>query len=125
MKLALEKAAASEELFDIDCSQALPAGVTLASVGTITASPVTDPPVAFGAAVINQAPATYTDPITGAPDHVAPAGTVIQVPVSGGYVPPAAGGAYGSTEYLVHALATRSDGRAFDAVVRLVVKDAP
>lgn len=114
----LYKPSFDDDLFDIDCSAALPPGVTLTSVGEITCTPVTDPPLTFANPVISTADITYSD-------HVAPAGTVIQVDIAGGYVPTTAGGSYGNTEYLVIARATRSDGRAFSAPVRLILKDAP
>ena len=61
------------DIYDIDCSDDLPAGATITSVIGITAD---TNGLTFGTPIINPSPATYADKRT------APASTVIQVRIS-------------------------------------------
>ncbi len=116
----LEKRSSESVLYDIDCSLLLAPGETISTVTTVAAEPATTPPLAFGAAAINGAPITYTDPITGN-TRVAPTATVVQVQISGGSI--ASGKKVQG--YVVRCKVATSLNPAVEATVRLQLNDTP
>jgi hypothetical protein len=76
----IQKRRAEQVLVDIDCSRLLSTGETISSVSSIAAdAPATDPALTFGSGAVNVAQIAYEA-------HTAPAGTVVQVIVSGGAI---------------------------------------
>lgn len=73
----LEKRTSEAVRFDLDFSQMLATGETIASVTSVTAAPAG---LSFGVPVLNDAPVAYSD-------HTAAISTVVQVAISGGAIP--------------------------------------
>lgn len=115
----LEKRSSEAVRFDIDCSTLLAAGETITGVTSVAATPATTTPLAFGAAVINAAPQTYTDQYGST--RTAAIGKVVQVQISGGSI--AAGALV--QEYIIRALLVTSINTAVEATVRLRLNDTP
>ena len=115
----LEKRTSESVHFDIDCDILLSPGETITSVTSVTATPATTPPIAFGTAVINGAPITYTDAFGST--RIVAAGLVIQVVISGGFISPGAQ----IQLYTVRAIFTTSIGNTVEATVYLRLNDTP
>lgn len=115
----LEKRSSETVRFDIDCSRLLSPGETITSVTSSIASPVTTPAITFGTPVINPSPSSYTDQYGSA--RTAPAGTVVQVQISGGAI--ASGRQV--QDYVLRFLLVTSVNPAIEATVRLKLNDTP
>lgn len=114
-----EKTSGESVLYDIDCSLLLATAETISSVTSLSAVPVTVPPVTFGTPSVSPSAITYTD-VFGS-TRVAPAGQVIQVRISGGLIEAGAE----VRDYFVHALFATNLNPAVEAVVRLRLNDTP
>ncbi len=88
--LILEKRSYDSRVYDLICTRLLPLGVTIALVNQVLAEPESAN-LAIGSAVVNAQPNPYYD-INGNLLVTAPPGTVIQVKISGGVLPPGSGG---------------------------------
>jgi len=115
----LEKRSSEQVRYDIDLSALLTAGETISSVSALSVEPVTVPPVAFGAPSINGVASTYTD--AWGSSRTAPAGTVVQVVISGGKI---ATGAQ-VQDYTVRCKVVTSFSPLVEGTVVLRIKDAP
>lgn len=115
----LEKRSSDSRRFDIDCSLLLAVGETITSVGTPSASPVTTPPIAFGAPTVNLSPTTYTDQFGGT--RTAPTGQVVQVQISGGTIP----ANFTAQDYVLRFVLVTSVNPAVEATVKLRLNDTP
>lgn len=107
----LEKRTSESRLYDFDCTDDLPSGVTISSVGTITSD---QGGLTFGAGVVNAALVTYPDGRTAA------IGKAIQVLIGGGELPPD----IDALDCTVRAPYTASNGETLEAtgVLRLTNK---
>ena len=110
----LEKRSAESVTYDLDFSQLLAAGETIASVTALIAEPVTPTPLTFGAGVVNTLAVTYAD-------HVAAIGTVVQVRISGGMVKPT----LQVQDYIVRCRVVTSVNPVVEGTVRLQLNDTP
>ena len=110
----LEKRSAESVAYDLDFSQLLAAGETIASVTALIAEPVTPTPLTFGAGVVNTSAVTYAD-------HVAAIGTVVQVRISGGMVKPT----LQVQDYIVRCRVVTSVNPVVEGTVRLQLNDMP
>lgn len=83
----LEKFPGENAAFNIDCSDMLSSGVTIVGTPAMSFFPAltAGDALTIGAASVNTQPVTYTT--EGGVSRTAPAGTVIQVKISGGSVP--------------------------------------
>lgn len=115
----LEKRTSEQVRYDIDMSALLAAGETISSVSQITAEPTTVPAVAFGTTAINGSPITYTD--AWGSSRTAPAGTVVQVVISGGKI---ATGAQ-VQDYTIRCKVVTNISPLVEGTVVLRVKDTP
>ena len=115
----IEKRSSEHVLHDIDCSHILAVGEIIANITSLTVEPVTVPPITLGVPVLNASPATYTDRYGST--TTAPAGTVIQVAISGGTVPTGRQ----VQDYTVRARFATALNPAIEAVLRLRVRDQP
>lgn len=115
----LEKRTSEQARYDIDCSILLTPGETITGVTSLTAEPVTTPPIVFGSPAINVSQNTYVDQYGSS--RTVPAGTVVQVQISGGKI------ATGRQvqDYLIRALVVTNINPAVEATVRLEVNDTP
>ncbi len=111
----LEKRTSEQVTFDIDCSALLASDETISSVDSITAEPTTDPPLEFGVPTINASEITYPD------GHVAPAGQVVQVQITGGTI----GNGMPAQTYIIRPLLSTSRNPVVEATCELRVKDKP
>lgn len=112
MGQVLDKRTADNRVFDIDCTDLLPTGVTITSVTSIAAD---QGGLTFGSPAINVAPITYKDGRTAA------IGKVIQVRISGGTISTGKP----SLQCTVRALFATSAEPAVEATVLLRLIDTP
>lgn len=110
----LVKRSSESVLFDVDFSPMLAAGETITAVSSIAAAPTTTTPLAFSAGAISTGAIVY-------PDHTAPAGTVVQVTISGGSIPAGAS----ITEYIVRVKVATTINAVVEGTVRLQLNDTP
>lgn len=115
----LEKRSSESVRFDIDCSTLLAPTETITSVTSVTGSPTTSTPLAFGTPSINIAAQTYVDSYGSS--RTAAIGKVVQVQISGGLI---ATGAQ-IQDYIVRALLVTSINPALEATVKLRLNDTP
>lgn len=109
----LEKYPGESALFDIDCSELLAAGETITGTPTMAHYPTGgDNDLTFGAPEVNQVPITYAD------GRTAPAGTVVQVRISGGSL----ANNVDDRRYSVTATFTTSNSNTLQAKALLTVK---
>jgi len=108
---SLEKRTYDSCPYDINCMDLLPSGATIAQVNQILCDP--DVGVQFGSPIINTLQNIYPD------GTIAPPGTVVQVHISGGVIPPNLAGIICT----LHVQFTDSAGNNKDAVVLLNLTD--
>lgn len=111
-----EKRSSELRIFDFDFSADLPAGVTITSVISLSAEPITSPAIVFGSPIINADPVNFTED-----GHIAPAGTVVQVSIDGGAIP--VNGQF--QMYTLRCKANTSNGERIEGTVWLKVNDTP
>lgn len=114
---SITKRAAESIPIDFDVSAALPLGVRVAVVNSITATTVTVPPLVFMNSVVNDAPVYYRDSNT-----TVPIGQIVQFTVSGGLAATSPQAAL-LAPYSINMIYTSTDGATRQATGCLAVID--
>ena len=110
----LQKRTAESRVYDINCTNLLLPGATIASVTGISADQGS---LVFGAANVNNAPVTYPD------GSIAATGCAIQVNISGGSATATNGVALASVMCTIRAVFVDTLGQTLEAAVLLNLSD--
>jgi hypothetical protein len=115
----LEKRSSESVTYDIDCSLLLATGETITNVTSVTATPATTTPLAFGTPAVNSGAVTYTDAFGST--RTAAIGKVVQVQISGGSIPTGSQ----TQDFIIRAKVVTNMNPVVEATVRLRLNDTP